>query len=237
MRRYLRQFLRAVRRIGAAPASPPAVFSVLVLSIPERVERFLAPLLRSLEGQIERPGEVEVLCLVDNRLRSIGEKRNHLLRMAAGGYCAFVDDDDRVADDYVASILEAVRAQPDRDVYCFDVWVNGYHRLGYTPPEGMLCRYGVEFDDRNLPEMFTRRPNHLMVHRTALARRVRFPHVDHGEDGKWAEAMAKHVRKQGRIEKVLYYYDFDIETSATPVSREWRRRRNRAEPTAGQKEQ
>jgi glycosyltransferase involved in cell wall biosynthesis len=204
---------------GATP-----LLSVLIPSLPSRAGRFLAPLLRSLDAQIDDPAEVEVLTLMDNRRRSIGEKRNLLLDMASGRYSAFVDDDDRVEATYVSAILEAIRAQPDADVICFDVWVNGYHRLGYTPPEGMLCRYGIGFEDRNEAHMFTRRPNHLMVYRTRLARAVRFPHVSHGEDSEWARLVSARIRREARIERVLYYYDFDVDVSETPVSREWRRR-------------
>jgi glycosyltransferase involved in cell wall biosynthesis len=232
MKRLAARILKRLRAGGRVPAPPPPLLSILILSIPARVERFLVPLLRSLEAQVGATGEVEVLTLIDNRRRTIGEKRNALLRMARGRFTAFVDDDDRVADDYVASILDAIRRQPDRDVICFDVWVHGYHELGYTPTEGMLCRYGIELEDRDLPEMFTRRPNHLMVFRSALARSVPFPSTSQGEDTRWAEAMAKRARKQGRIEKVLYHYDFDVEISETPASREWRRRRDqRAETT------
>jgi hypothetical protein len=219
--RRLRGLAARMRRRG--PSHQP-LLSVLIASIPSRVERNLLPLLRELEAQIGTSTDVEVLTLIDLRRMTIGEKRNRLRAIAAGRYSAFVDDDDRVSSDYVSGILEAMRSQPHRDVYCFDVWVHGYDRVGIGGPEGMVCKYGSGLQHANLPDRFTRKPNHLMVFRTDLARRVRFPHTSHGEDDAWGALIARHVRTEGRIDRVLYHYDFSIETSETPWSQAWRAR-------------
>lgn len=198
------------------------LFSILILSIPSRVEHFLVPLLASLQEQIQSPQEVEVLTLIDNKSLSIGEKRNKLRSISRGRYSAFVDDDDRVEDDYVPSIIAAIRSEPDQDVFCFDVWVNGYDKLGYTPPGGMLCKYGIEYRHENLPTLFTRKPNHLMVYKNDLAKSVLFPSLNRNEDDAWGKVISKKIKKQGRIDKVLYYYDFDVQTSENPFAIEWR---------------
>jgi hypothetical protein len=213
----------AVRIRGRKPPRPP-LLSVLIASIPSRGERFLLPLLRELEAQIGESADVEVLTLIDNRHMTIGDKRNRLRTIAAGRYSVFVDDDDRVSSDYVASILHAIRSQPGRDVYCFDVWVCGYDRVGIGGPEGMVCKYGSALQHANLADRFTRKPNHLMVFRTELARRVQFPDTSYGEDDAWGARIARHVRTEGRIDRVLYHYDFSVETSETPWSQAWRAR-------------
>jgi glycosyltransferase involved in cell wall biosynthesis len=74
-------------------------FSVLMLSIPERIESMQAAV-KHLQEQADATGQgkaVEILVLLDNRSKSIADKRNDLLRSARGKYIAFLDDDDAVS--------------------------------------------------------------------------------------------------------------------------------------------
>jgi hypothetical protein len=225
MRNRVKHLLSRLRAsFHRRPAAPRPELSILIASIPSRLERFLVPLLRELDAQIGDSREVEVLTLVDNRSMTIGEKRNRLRSIAAGRYSAYVDDDDRVGGDYVASILEAIRTQPGRDVYCFDVWVRGYEFVGIGGADGILCRYGVALPHRNGEDRLTRKPNHLMVFRTSLAQEVPFPHTSWGEDDAWADRIAGRVRSEGRIDGVLYHYDYSVETSESPWSATMRAR-------------
>ena len=41
----------------------------------------------------------------DNKKRTIGKKRDEMLKLAQGKYVTFVDDDDRISDDYVDEIM------------------------------------------------------------------------------------------------------------------------------------
>ena len=71
-------------------------FSVLILSIPSRNESLMAAM-KQLQEQADATGQgkaVEILVLLDNRSKSIAEKRNDLLQAARGKYIAFLDDDD-----------------------------------------------------------------------------------------------------------------------------------------------
>ncbi len=83
-------------------------FSILMLSIPERIESMKAAVTH-LQGQADATGQgkaVEILVLLDNRSKTISEKRNDLLQMARGKYVAFMDDDDAVSKDYRGKILQ-----------------------------------------------------------------------------------------------------------------------------------
>jgi hypothetical protein len=73
--------------------------SILTPAVPSRIFQ-LQKLCFELEGQIKGL-PVEHLALLDNKRRTVGEKRDALLRAARGRYVAFVDDDDDVSDDYV----------------------------------------------------------------------------------------------------------------------------------------
>jgi hypothetical protein len=190
-----------VRPVANELASGP-LLSVLVPTIPGRMTSSAAALIENLERQAEgKP--VEVLCLYDNFQRTEGSKRNEMLSLAKGLFSVFVDDDDRIAPDYVDALLAAIEENPKAKVIVFDV----QHCPGGQP--GRRVAYGVEHDHGQTPELFTRKPNHLMCWHTALARSVPFPDLGYGEDTVWAERIASRVSlaDQARIDRVLYWYD------------------------------
>lgn len=190
--------------------------SILILSVSERAEKFGATF-SSIERQAM--GEpVEVLGFVNNRCRPVGGLRNSAVAFSRGQYIAFVDDDDRVENDYVASVLDAIRNCPHVDVVTFDVSVTGYARHGFPDK---IARYSLDYGhDSNEGEFYRRLPNHLMAWRRDLARVVAFEEKSHGEDSSWAERMAKLARGEVRIDRVLYHYQFgDGSISMSPEAR------------------
>ncbi len=87
------------------------LLSVLITSLPERLEAHLLPLWRKLTAQAAATGaptQVELVSLLDNRTRTIGEKREDLVQIARGLYVAFVDDDDDISPDYLPQLLAAI---------------------------------------------------------------------------------------------------------------------------------
>lgn len=182
--------------------------SVLVCAVPSRLKTKLPVVFGELERQASGKS-VEILCLLDNRSRTTGEKRNALLKIARGEYVTFVDDDDRVAENYVQEILGAIKTVPPPQVIVFNVWVSGYKASHGLPDR--ICKYDIAFEDENLPNLYKRKPNHLMVWQSAIARSVAFPLITRGEDKIWARRLLERYKKlrQLRIEKTLYYYDFD----------------------------
>jgi glycosyltransferase involved in cell wall biosynthesis len=186
--------------------------SVLMPSVSSRLATKMPRVFLDLERQA-RGKDVEVLVLLDDRKRSIGLKRNALVSIAQGEFIAFVDDDDRVAYDYVDRLLEKIgdcdnTLQPD--VIVFDVWVSGYHeRFGLSD---RLCSYDLDHEHQTLSDQYHRKPNHLMAWRTALVKQEPFSDSSSGEDTDWAHricARFKNLLRQERIDKVLYSYDFD----------------------------
>jgi len=94
------------------------------------------------------------------------------------------------------------------DVIVFDTMVHGY------AGKDKVCKYGKEYpNSNNNPEIFQRMPNHLMIHRTVLARRCEFKEMQVAEDVDWSIRMREHIDKQVRIERVLYHYNFSIENT------------------------
>ena len=200
---------------ASCPSKKIPLLSVLILSVPERLKTGLSSLMEELSRQCAGRDDVEILALCDNKFHSIGTKRNKLHSLATGSFVCFVDDDDWIEPDYIASLTEALIANPDSDCVVFDVWVSGYHEtIGKGRASGSLCRYGREFTHRDMADgTFERRPNHLMVFRTEIARSEPFEDISSAEDDRWAARLCSRITRQYRIPKILYRYAFNANTS------------------------
>lgn len=178
--------------------------SILICSLLERRNEFLDPLLTNLEKQIEGKTNVEIIVISDNASRKIGRKRNDAISIARGEYVCFIDDDDRVSEDYVDLILEEIQKwRPD--VVVFDAVIT---KNGENPKN---VKFGREYDHCERPESYYRRPNHLSVHKKSNIKEY-FLDVSTGEDDEWASRMLDRIVTQQRIEKPLYFYDYRTTT-------------------------
>ncbi|MCM3750332.1 glycosyltransferase family 2 protein [Paenibacillus pasadenensis] len=187
---------------GAAAGDEGLLLSVLIPSLPER-SASLAAVLEELQAQLlGQP--VELLVLSDNRKRTTGAKRNSLLQQAKGRFVVFADDDDRLSHDYVAKLVEAIRREPDSDCIVFDVMVYS----GGQPFR--LCKYGTEYEYGMDYNYYYRKPNHLMAYRKEIALKHPFADLSYGEDDEWAARASAEVKRQVRIDAVLYHYDWAI---------------------------
>lgn len=182
--------------------------SVLVCTLSTRVNKFLPSLIEDLHKQAEGH-PVEILFLGDNKRMSVGDKRNKLLEMASGRYTCFVDDDDRIAPNYIKSIMSVLSSQqPDVVTFQAQITTNGKD----PRPVFYSRNYKKDFDKGRV---HYRIPNHLMVIRSQLTKRTKFQPINHGEDRRWAINIYPHLRKEVVIPGTLYYYDFNTETSET----------------------
>ena len=177
--------------------------SILICSLLERNQLFLSKLLDIINLQIvDKP--VEVLVLSDNAYRPIGTKRNDMLKIAKGEYVCFIDDDDRISDDYVDLILKEIdEYSPDVVVFNAEITFDGEN------PK--LVRYGKEYDFSEREDAYYRHPNHLMVHRKSNIFEF-YKDIKCGEDGEWAYRHLPRIKTQSRIDKILYYYDYKTTT-------------------------
>lgn len=193
------------------------LLSILTPTIPGRRDQ-----LTELERQIrestpeEYRGQVQHLSMCDNRVMSIGKKREALVRAACGLYVAFVDDDDWVAPDYVSELCAAIddRAHtldeyPDVITFEQDGTYNGQ-------------RSTVEFKLGNPNGLFNpggktlRAAWHVCAWRRKLAVRFPFPDTNYGEDWGWAFHLNAVAKRSQHIPKILHYYRHDATTTAAP---------------------
>jgi hypothetical protein len=191
-------------------AADEVIMTVMLLSIPSRLEKNLIPLYNRLITQVGDNKEVEILCLVDNKSMSIGEKRQSLLDIARGRWVGFLDDDDDVSDDYIDSLLKAMKESP-ADVITFDQHcsVNGKEfTVNFkmnNPHEPYIAGAGTTH--------LRRPPYHMCFWHRKIAKNVRFPSISYGEDIAWCSAMYPFVTSETHLDKVLHRYQYDDRTS------------------------
>lgn len=155
--------------------------------------------------------QVEHLMLVDNKRRTVGEKRDALLRAAHGEYVAFVDDDDFIAEDYVASLLSAMLSNPGVDVVTF-------RQLAAVNQQVAT----VEFHLGHANEPFVhgttvrRAAWHVCAWRRSLAILSSFPASNYGEDWAFAAPLNKIAKTEAHIPRTLHYYRHSSTTTEAP---------------------
>lgn len=179
--------------------------SILIPSLTNR-KKFLNQILISLEAQLI--DGVEVCINIDNGQKSVGQKRNELLKAANGKYVAFIDDDDYISDDYVSLVLNAVK--DGCDVVGMHLLMTRkemqeteertYHSLKYKH------WYDEPDPDRKGKRRYFRNPNHLNPVKRELALAVGFPELDHGEDHDYSKRLLPLLKTEVYIEQPIYYY-------------------------------
>ena len=189
------------------PSNGP-VLSILTPAVPSRLAQ-IARLIEHLQKQIgEFP--VEHLILIDNKRRTVGEKRDALLRVARGQYVAFVDDDDWVSNDYVEELLKAAAENPDVITFRQESSING-------------AKGEIEFGLGNPNEAFVvggrakRNAWHVCAWRRSLAILSSFPAINYGEDWAYAARLCGLPNLQSKhLDKVLHFYIHDQRTTEAP---------------------
>lgn len=190
--------------------------SILVPTVHTRRGTFFPKIADELYGQLDRLPDadrdrVEILALMDNRTFTLGDKRDAMVRLAQGRYVLFIDDDDRVEPDLIATVLAATGS--GADVLPFDVSVS----IDGGPAK--LCRYSIRYsEDRNTATGYVRRPNHIVPVKRELAIAAGFPSLPYREDSGYAERLLPLLATEHRIGRVLYHYDYNAATSETQLT-------------------
>jgi glycosyltransferase involved in cell wall biosynthesis len=189
--------------------------SILIPTTTKRCGRFFTSMVENINDQIIKNdrNDIEVLGLLDNYKKTIGEKRNILLNMASGQFVVFLDDDDRITDDFLFEVLYAIDNNNNADCIVYDMMciINGTREI--------LSKFGIEFEYTKgikfdiikqspiTPELWYGKPSHNMVWASRIAKSCIFPNCNTGEDFAWVKQAWPRIKKQVRIDKTLYYYD------------------------------
>ncbi|MCZ7839696.1 glycosyltransferase [Leclercia adecarboxylata] len=196
-------------------ANTQVSLSVLIPSVSSRWATFGRKIQEQIFGQYEalpKPDRdrVEILMITDTKSIQLGVKRNEMVRLASGEYVVFVDDDDRLAPDYVASLLKATESGADVITFQSMVSLNG--------GSPRLCRYSLQYpQDANTATEYHRIPNHICAIKRRIALRTPFPAKLCGEDREYAIDLRPLLKTEHAINRVLYHYDYNRETTETQL--------------------
>jgi glycosyltransferase involved in cell wall biosynthesis len=188
------------------------LLSILIASLKER-EGKLAALVEHLRGQPQKEGEVEILTDVDAGQKAVGAKRNELLKRSKGRFVSFVDDDDWVSNTYIPEVLCAIKKNMDLDCIGFF----GVLETVQSGPRRFIHSITVTGWSQN-QRAYLRPPNHLNPIRASIAKQIRFPEQDCGEDHAWSTRLAQSKLLKNEVflgEKPLYFYRFTVKGSRT----------------------
>jgi len=176
-------------------------WDILIASILHRTD-MLDELLAELERQLA-PG-VGVRVFRDNLETPLSEKCQRLLDSSQADYVSFIDDDDRIAEDFVKTIMKALRKRPDYVGFKVLYTVNGEPQ---QPALHSLKHNGWT----NTPEALYRDISHLNPILRDLALRSAWSGRDDNVcDAQWAAGLSALgcVKTEVWIDRELYHYRY-----------------------------
>lgn len=186
--------------------------SILTPSVPSRVTTSLVKLIDKIDHQIKENNlekKVEHLILIDNKIRTVGRKRDNLIQSAVGQFVAFVDDDDDISKDYVLELTNAIKEHPNVDVITFkqNCFIEDYPKS--------VAVFGLQHENEGYQPntIFKRKPYHICAWNRRLAQQYRVPSNNICEDAGWASQMWKVAKTEHHIDKVLHAYIQSVATT------------------------
>lgn len=170
------------------------ILSVLTCTLYSRSNLFFK-LNEHLKKQVKKYPQVELLANIDNGEKTIGQKRNELLRSARGEYIVYVDDDDMVSDDYLYQILKAIDY---KRTDCYGI-------VGYIFKKKFIhsLKYSEWYSDDHA---YYRCPNHLNPIKKELALQIGFKNLSYGEDHDFSKRLLPLLKTEIFIPTPLYFY-------------------------------
>lgn len=184
--------------------------SILIPSIPSRFDKMFNLYNRLLVECKELP--IEILCLVDNKIRSIGEKRNDLVQLAKGEYLTILDDDDSFFEGYAVEILKAIESNADVITFNQKCTLDG-ESFFVNFSLYNECNEPAKFDNEGNYLNIKRLPFHCCVWKSNIAKSETFASVSYGEDWHWCKRLIQKCETECHIDKVLHHYIYNSQTT------------------------
>lgn len=185
--------------------------SILIPAIPSRFDR-CRDLYKTL---LLQAGEmnIEILMFMDNKIRTIGAKREALKNGSTGKYFMFCDDDDGILS--LKEIYDATFK--DVDVITFQ------QRCRNKDGSNFIVTFGLGNQvEHNTKEggiyLDCKRPPWHVCAWNARFKCVSFGDVNYGEDWVFVERANEIAKTETHIPKVLHSYNFDASVSEADTS-------------------
>jgi glycosyltransferase involved in cell wall biosynthesis len=191
------------------------ILSILIPSIPERSEK-LKEVIEALQKQIDnRPhefvgmGEIEIISLMDNKQRTIGQKRFDLFNLAQGKYVCMTDDDDEYTPIFIEKVLQAIN-HINADVITFSQMAridNSFSIVNF--------RLGQDNEDFKGAGITRRMAWHCCVWKKEIIEGIKFGNSNYGEDDSFAREANLWAKTECHIPETLHIYDHQGTKSAS----------------------
>lgn len=134
---------------------------------------------------------------------TIGAKRNEMMSRATGEYLVFVDDDDRIADNYIELVMAGIATNPD----CCSL--NGIITTDGKDPKPF--KHSIDYKEMYEQDgVYYRPPNHLNTVRSSIAKQMVFPDWQRSEDSNYCFQLRDSglLKVEYKIPETLYFYDY-----------------------------
>lgn len=188
------------------------MLSILIPSIPERLET-LKDVIRMYEFFVklyDLQDEVEIISIVDNKKRTIGNKRNDLMYLARGDYFVFTDDDDRLTQVYFEFIKNAIKTGVDVITYKQHARIN---------EDQTTVVFGLHHENQEFQkDGITKRPAwHCCTWKRDFISRcgAYFSDINYGEDEPFARHANERAKTSFHIDEVCHIYVHDSTKTAS----------------------
>lgn len=185
--------------------------SILICTIPSRILMF-SELINNI-ARLKRKSTLSVEIVFNNKENmTIGEKRNWLLANSHGTYSCFVDDDDKITDDYF-SVIEESQLKYD----CISLNGMRYENGVKDRPFFHSLKYDRWIDEDTA---YYRNPNHLNPMKTSIMRQIGFVNINFKEDLNFSKRLQESglLKSEYSHDKLQYIYLYSSNKPAPRTS-------------------
>ena len=183
--------------------------TLLTIMLPTTVDRRTKfyMLLKEITEQLDFclfSDKIEILIDEDNKEKSIGLKRQHLLERAKGEFVVGIDSDDFIHKRYLYEIINALVRNPHVDHVGF---IESCSIDGVKSKSIFSIKY-QSWNDTAEGYDHVRCANPKSVIRREIALQVGYEDLRYAEDIKFSEAVTPLLKSEVFINSELYYYNY-----------------------------
>lgn len=149
--------------------------------------------------------EVEIVCECDDRVMSIGSKRQLLVTKAKGKFVVFIDDDDDIPYEYCQLICDAIKNNEDIDAIGF---LQQCTFNGGVPVLASLSNRWNDWGENMEQFRYVRTPFFPTPMLREYAFQVGYNDMRYGEDHDFSRRLKQSglIKNEFFIDKIMYYY-------------------------------
>ena len=188
------------------------LWTIGILTVPSR-KSLLNKLLTHIDTNIpyRYRHRIEIIVNNDNMIKTVGQKRNEIIKDSKGKYISFIDDDDMVSFYYISKM--AIILETDK-----------YDGIGFWGIYYVSQNPIMKFNHANnnaghfkIDGLQYRPLNHLNPVRINIAKKIGYPEKNFGEDSDYCDRLLESglIKSEFNFNEVMYHYLFDPKTTET----------------------